>query len=74
MPPAMADDRLTHEEVATAKGRRLTAMGLQAIENNPLTPGEVEMFEMFERERWPHERCRQYILDHLAPEAQIAAE
>lgn len=74
METRMADDRLTLEEVAAAKARRMTAMGLQAIEDNPLTADEAEMFEMFERERWPHKRCRQYILDRLAPEAQIAAE
>ncbi len=41
--------------------RRLLAMHLQEIEGNPLTPEEVAMFEMFEREAWSPERCRAYI-------------
>lgn len=54
--------RLTPEEVTRARKRRLAAMRLQEIEGNPLTPDEVTMFEMFERERWSHEKCRAYIL------------
>jgi hypothetical protein len=48
--------------------RRLQAMAMQEIEGNPLTPEEISMFEMFEREGWPHDRRRNYIL------AQIRAE
>ena len=70
----MADDRLTIEEVAAAKARRMTAMGLQAIEQNPLTPDEAAMFEMFECERWSHARRRAYIRDSLAQQHPIAAE
>ena len=46
-------------------------MRLQEIEGNPLTPDEVRMFEMFEREAWPHEKCRAYILIKAKP---LAAE
>ena len=46
--------------------RRLDMQHLQYIEGNPLTAEEIEMFEMFEREDWSHERCRAYILaQHL---------
>ena len=38
-------------------------MRLQEIEGNPLSPDQVAMFEMFEREAWPHDRCRAYILE-----------
>ena len=41
-------------------------MVLQAIEGNPLTPEEVAMFEMFERDHWPHERRRAWILGKAA--------
>ena len=62
---------LSAEEVALARQRRLEAMTLQEIEGNPLTAEDVAMFEMFERERWSHERRLAYILD----EAQrLAAE
>jgi len=62
---------LSPEEVAAARERRLDATAMQAIEGNPLTRDDVEMFEMFERERWSHERRRAYI---LALAQSIAAE
>jgi hypothetical protein len=37
-------------------------MNLQAIEGNPLDAEDIAMFEMFEREAWPDEKCREYIL------------
>ncbi len=58
-------------EVAQARERRLAAMRLQEIEGNPLSPDQVAMFEMFEREAWPHERRRAYILARAVP---LAAE
>jgi hypothetical protein len=54
---------LSEDEVAAARQRRLDAMHLQEIEGNPLTAEDVAMFEMFERERWSHERCIAFILD-----------
>ena len=54
--------RLAPSAVAHARKRRLAAMRLQEIEGNPLSPEDVAMFEMFEREAWPHEKCRAYIL------------
>ena len=62
----MADEaRLSPVEVAAKRERRLGAMRLQEIEGNPLTPGEVRMFEMFERAGWSDERCRPYILTNF---------
>ena len=55
-------DRLSPEEIAVARKRRLEAMHLQVIEGNPLDEEDIAMFEMFEREGWDHERCREYIL------------
>jgi hypothetical protein len=55
-------DRLSPEEVAEARERRLEAMHLQVIEGNPFDEEDIAMFEMFEREGWDHERCRAYIL------------
>ncbi len=63
--------RLSPADVAAARQRRLEAMRLQEIEGNPLSAEEIAMFEMFEREAWPHDRCRAYILG-LAVE--LAAE
>jgi hypothetical protein len=63
--------RLSPAEVAAARQRRLEAMRLQEIEGNPLSAEEIAMFEMFEREAWPHERRRAYILAKAAP---LAAE
>lgn len=63
--------RLSPSEVEAARKRRLAAMRLQEIEGNPLSADQVEMFEMFEAEAWPHERRRAYILAKAAP---LAAE
>ena len=63
--------RLTPSEVEAARKRRLSAMRLQEIEGNPLSADDVAMFEMFEREAWPHDRRRAYILAHAVP---LAAE
>ena len=56
-------DRLSLDEIAAARKRRLEAMHLQVIEGNPLDEEDIAMFEMFEREGWDHERRRAYILE-----------
>lgn len=38
---------------------------MQAIEGNPLTPDEIAMFAMFEREGWPQEKRRAYVVRKL---------
>jgi hypothetical protein len=58
---AKVKDRLSPEEIAAARERRLEAMHLQVIEGNPLDEADIEMFEMFEREGWDDERCLAYI-------------
>ena len=49
------------------------AAHLQAIEGNPLTPDEIAMFEMFEREGWSPERRRAHILRRIQDRGGIAA-
>lgn len=61
--------KLSLSEVADARRPRIEAMHLQEIEGNPLTPEEVAVFEMFEREAWSHERRLKYILDAIRPPA-----
>ena len=68
----MSERLLTDREIAEARQRRIEAMNLQEIERNPLSPDQVAMFEMFERERWPHEKCIAYILDRSRSHAQAA--
>ena len=63
----MPTPRLTPSQVAQARERRLVAMHLQEIEGNPLSPDDVAMFEMFEREAWPHERRGAFILAKARP-------
>jgi hypothetical protein len=55
------DQRLTPEEVKAARKRRLEGMHLQHIEGNPLDAEDVALFEMFDRERWSHERRIEHI-------------
>ena len=58
---AKVKDRLTPEQIAVARERRLEAQHLQLIEGNPLDEEDIAMFEMFEREGWDDERCLAYI-------------
>lgn len=62
---------LLTQDIEAARVRRIGAMHLQKIEGNPLAPDEVAMFEMFEREAWPHARCVAFILDKAR---RLAAE
>lgn len=57
---------LTESEVELAHERRLVAMHLQEIERNPFDGEDIAMFEMFERERWPHEKRLAHILERAA--------
>jgi hypothetical protein len=56
------DRLLTDEELALAIKRGKDADEIQRISGNPqLDAEQIAMFEMFERERWSHEKCRAYI-------------
>lgn len=66
---SMTEKTLTENQVAETKARRLVAEHLQAIEDSPPSREQVAMFEMFEREAWPHERR----LAHIRERAQAAA-
>jgi hypothetical protein len=67
-------DTLTDEEVAEARQRRLEAMRLPEIEGNSLSPDQVAMFEMFEREKWSHERRRAHLAERAKHRNATAAE
>lgn len=70
----MKDDvRLSREEVAQARRRRLEAMRLQEIEGNPLDAEDIAMFEMFEREAWTHARRLDYIRSRTKSRLKRAA-
>ena len=55
------DHMLSPAEAEAARERRIEAMALQEIEGNPLDAEQIAMFEMFERERWSHDRRREYL-------------
>ena len=57
------EDKLSSEEVQAAKARRLDAMALQEIDGNPLMLADTELFELYEREGWSHERRRADLLE-----------
>ena len=67
-------EELSNDEMAHAKERRLVAMHLQEIESNPLSDDQIEMFEMFEREGWSHDRRLSYILERARAASAFAAE
>jgi hypothetical protein len=68
---AKVKDRLTPEQIETARERRLEAMHLQVIEGNPFDEEDIAMFEMFEREGWDHEQRRAYILAQAREAADV---
>jgi hypothetical protein len=49
---------------------------MQEIEDNPLAPDEIVMFEMFHREGWSDERRRAYLtkLEQDEAASDVAAE
>jgi hypothetical protein len=63
------EKQLSPTEVEAARQRRLEAMALQEIEGNPLDAEDIAIFEMFEREGWSHEKCREYLLMHARNDA-----
>jgi hypothetical protein len=60
------DDQLSPDDLAAAKARRLEAMALQDIEGNPLTLADAQLFDMYEREAWSHQRRRADLLARAA--------
>jgi hypothetical protein len=64
---------LAEAEVERARERRMVAMHLQEIEGNPLDAADIEMFEMFEREGWSHERRLAHILQRAAKARFVSA-
>jgi len=71
---AAADQKPMPSEAEAARQRRLEAMHLQEIENNPLDAEDIAMFEMFEREGWSPEQCTAYILGIAHGDIADAAE
>ena len=67
-----SDRLLTDEELALAIKRRKKGMHLQEIEGNPFDAEDIAMFEMFDRERWSHEKRIAYIIEQakIARDAQ----
>ncbi len=60
-----SDRLLTDEELALAIKRGKESANLQEIVGNPLTAEELAMFDMFNRERWSHEKRRAYVMDYI---------
>jgi len=67
--------RLTNDQIAVARARRLEAMHLQEIEGNPFDAEDIALFEMFDRKGWSHEQRRAYIIAQAKGEqVPVAAE
>ncbi len=58
---------------AATNERLAEATHLQTIEGNSLSPDELAMFEMFEREAWSPEERRAYIARRFENCERIAA-
>jgi hypothetical protein len=60
---------------AERESRFREACALQEIENNPLTPEEIAMFETFRREGWSDERVLEFLGARARKQASdLAAE
>ena len=64
---------MTEKDVSVARARRMVAMQLQTIEDNPLSADQVAMFEMFEREAWSHEQRLAHIRERVEIAAMVTA-
>lgn len=60
--------KITDAELAAIKRRRAEFRAISAVEGIVFTKEDDELFAMFDRERWPHERRIAY-LKALAKEA-----
>lgn len=56
----------------TIQKRHQLGLALAAVEGNPLTPEEIAMFEMFDRESWSDERRRAFILEKVLKAEALA--
>lgn len=61
-------------EAAKRQNRFSEAAHLQEIEDNPLSADDKAMFDMFEREGWSDEQCRDHIIKLAQRDATFAAE
>jgi len=70
-------EQLSEADIASAKERRREAMALAEIEGNPLMLGDIELFELYEREGWSHARrladLKERAAAHLAPKPEHGA-
>lgn len=71
----MKQDTKTPDKISAqeARERLLVGMHLQSIEDNSLDAEDIAMFEMFEREGWPHEKRRAYILERARTAPVVSA-
>ncbi|MGH6815269.1 MAG: hypothetical protein ACREC6_06175 [Hyphomicrobiaceae bacterium] len=61
--------RLGDDEIARGQERRKQFEAIGAVEGIVPTPEMQAAFEMFDRERWGHERRRAYIIARFAKKA-----
>ena len=62
---------MSDKDKKTTKDRVQLAVHLQEIEGNPLDSSQIAMFEMFEREGWPHEKRLAYIKERAKAAARV---
>jgi len=62
---------MSDKDKKTTKDRVQLAVHLQEIEGNPLDSDQIAMFEMFEREGWPHEKRLSYIKKRAKAAARV---
>ena len=64
------DEKLSDAELKAAKQRRAEFDAICAVEGISPSAEQTAMFDMFERERWSHERRLQYVIDRARKAVQ----
>ena len=65
------DNKLNNAELSAARRRLGEFRAICAVEGIVFSTEDDELFAMFDRERWSHERCIEFLKGQAA---QIAAE
>ena len=66
-----SDAKLSELELAAVKRRRAEFDAICAIERIAPTSEQKAMFEMFDRERWPHKRRLAYVIERARKRAAV---
>ena len=65
----MDKDDTTPSEASAPHERLAEFRAITSVEGKIPTPEMISLFEKFERENWPHEKRRAYIIEYVKAKA-----